>query len=156
MKNVAVNHLSDACDSIDAVIELKDKYSMVNITCFGNNACQHGKFIIQTGVDNYVAPNNTDSNFYFDCNGIQSCGGGLIAVIGIDNFELNCHGTEACKNADITSKSINGPKGIFALNCYGNSSCDRISIDCVSMNYVNINCSDEVLTCYEMQVNQYI
>ena len=146
-------NIPDACESMNAKIKLKNKYSMVNISCSGDDSCENGRFIIQTESDDYITTDNSVSGIHFDCNGIQSCKNGIVAVIGMDAFELNCDGTEACIHLDVTSKASNGANGIFTLNCNGTSSCDRVSIDGVSMNSVNVNCENGHLACFDVQVN---
>ena len=126
---------------------------MIDITCFGDDVCENGRFIIITASENDMISKNNVSNVYFDCNGSQSCHDGIITVIGIDDFELNCNGMEACLGLVVTSKSINSPHGAFKLACNGNLSCEKIAVDAVSMNSVNIICGDGYLPCYDMQVN---
>ena len=154
-----------SCYEMTSEITLKDELSTVNIECIGIESCRWSIFIIDTPSLNKNADNNMLSNINIPrinmvCIGEDSCHYGVLTIIGLNNFALNCSGVCACDDFGLTLLSLDymdkNDQSLLTVHCNGDESCDDIMIDATTLNGVTVNCLDGIFPCENMQVLGFI
>ena len=104
--------------------------------------------------------NNSDNNIisnkqriHFECHG-KGCQEATITIIGVNNFELDCDGFDACYKLALTVTSLDDiPSGTLTVKCQGSWACDALVINGITLKNIDIDCISGNDMCRSLQVN---